>query len=160
MLRFFRFSQGDDLGSTPQSRILKRKVQLASATTADALGLPAGASVLQLQRLRSVHGKPCLLEQIALPLPTFEALAQSDTANWDDLLYPMVQRVCGVTIHRAEDALSFGLLDAKQAALLLLDVGHPCVRVERRAFDLGGRCVELRTTLGDAFAFQYTAQVR
>ena len=48
----------------------------------------------------------------------------------------------------------------EQAALLRLDAGHPCVQVQRRAFDLGGRCIEQRTTLGDAFAFQYTAQVR
>ena len=34
------------------------------------------------------------------------------------------------------------------------------VQVNRRAFDLAGRCIEQRTTLGDAFAFQYTAQVR
>ncbi len=160
MLRFFRFSQGNERSSTPQSNILKREVQLASVATADALGLPAGASVLQLQRLRSLDGVPCLLEQISLPLPQFEALAHSDTSAWDDLLYPMVQRVCGVTVHRTEDALSFGLLDASQAALLNLDTAHPCVRVDRRAFDLGGRCVELRTTLADAFAFQYTAQVR
>jgi GntR family transcriptional regulator len=32
--------------------------------------------------------------------------------------------------------------------------------VQRRAFDMHGRCVELRATLGDAFAFQYTAQIR
>ncbi|MEO8120139.1 MAG: GntR family transcriptional regulator [Rhodoferax sp.] len=160
MLRFFRFRQSDELGGTPQSLILQRAVQLAATDTADALGLPGGASVLQLQRLRSVNGRPCLLEQIALPLPLFEALAQSDTAAWDDLLYPMYQRVCGVTINRAEDQLSFGLLSAEQAALLQLEAGHPCVQVQRRAFDLGGHCVELRTTLGDAFAFQYTAQVR
>jgi len=160
MLRFFRFSQSGGQGSTPQSTILQRSVQLASLEAADDLGLPAGASVLQLQRLRSLSAKPCLLEDIALPLPLFEALAQSETAVWDDLLYPMVQRVCGVTIHRAEDRLSFGLLTAEQAALLQLDVGHPCVQVDRRAFDLGGRCVELRTTWGDAFAFQYTALVR
>ena len=160
MLRFFRFSQGDGQGSTPQSSILRRSVQLASQDVVDDLGLAAGASVLQLQRLRSLSGKPCLLESIALPLPQFEALAQSETADWDDLLYPMVQRVCGVTIHRAEDRLSFGLLNPEQATLLQLDAGHPCVQVDRRAFDLSGRCVELRTTWGDAFAFQYTAQVR
>ena len=160
MLRFFRFSQGGAQGSTPQSIILQRSVQLASQEIADDLGLPAGASVLQLQRLRSLNGKPCLLESIALPLPLFDALAKSETADWDDLLYPMVQRVCGVTIHRAEDRLSFGLLNPEQAALLQLEAGHPCVQVDRRAFDLTGRCVELRTTLGDAFAFQYTAQVR
>ncbi|MEN9538123.1 MAG: hypothetical protein RLZZ126_358 [Pseudomonadota bacterium] len=160
MLRFFRFSQDDGPGGAPQSKILKRKTELAGADVADALGLPAGASVLQLQRLRSVSGQPRLLEEITLPLPQFEALSASDTAAWDALLYPMLQRVCGVTIHRAEDKLGFGLLDAAQAALLRLETGHPCVRVERRAFDLGGRCVELRTTLGDAFAFRYIAQVR
>jgi GntR family transcriptional regulator len=160
MLRFFRFRHGEELHAAPQSRILQRQVTLASSETAEALGLPAGASVLALQRLRSLDGRPCLLEQITLPLPLFEPLARSDTTAWDDLLYPMVQRVCGVTIHRAEDQLSFGLLTPEQAGLLQLDAGHPCVQVQRHAFDLAGRCVELRSTLGDAFAFQYTAQVR
>jgi GntR family transcriptional regulator len=160
MLRFFRFTQGDGLTATPQSRILQRSVHLASMEVADTLQIPAGASVLQLQRLRSLGGQPRLLEDITLPLPMFEPLARSDTAAWDDLLYPMVQRVCGVTIHRAEDKLSFGRLDAAQAALLQLDTGHPCVVVQRQAFDLQGRCVELRTTRGDAYAFEYTAQVR
>ncbi len=44
--------------------------------------------------------------------------------------------------------------------LLQLEAAHPCAQVDRRAFDLAGRCVELRTTLGDAFAFRYTAHVR
>ena len=126
---------------------------------ADALGLPAGASVLTLERLSSLNGRPCLLEHIMLPLPAFAPLAASDTGNWDDLLYPMYRRVCGVTVHRAEDQLSFGLLSDEQARRLELETAHPCVQVQRCAFDLSGRCVELRTPLGDAFAFQYTAQV-
>ena len=160
MLRFFRFRDAGDLQSTPRSSILARTLSLASEHDADALGLPAGASVLALERLRSVNGQPRLLEHITLPLPAFAGLAESDTRAWDDLLYPMYQRVCGVTVHRAEDELSFGLLDAGQAKQLQLDTGHPCVVVQRTAFDLAGRCVELRTTRGDAFAFQYTAQVR
>lgn len=160
MLRFFRFRQGDERSTTPTSTILKRHVELASSSTADALGLPAGASVLQLQRLRSISGQPCLLEQLTLPLPLFDALDKSDTVAWDDLLYPMYQRVCNVSIFRAEDNLSFGLLTAEQAQLLQLETGHPCAQVQRRAFDMHGHCVELRTTLGDAFAFQYTAQIR
>ena len=160
MLRFFRFRQSDERSTAPTSTILKRHVELASSNTADALGLPAGTGVLQLQRLRSISGQPCLLEQITLPLPLFDALASSDTTVWDDLLYPMYQRVCNVSIYRAEDTLSFGLLTAEQAALLQLDAGHPFAQVQRRAFDMHGHCVELRTTLGDAFAFQYTAQIR
>jgi GntR family transcriptional regulator len=160
MLRFFRFRQSDERSATPASAILKRHVELASSDAAGALGLPAGASVLQLQRLRSISGQPCLLEQLTLPLPLFEALTHSDTAAWDDLFYPMYQRVCNISIYRAEDNVSFGLLTAEQASLLKLDAGHPCAQVQRRAFDMYGHCVELRTTLGDAFAFQYTAQIR
>jgi GntR family transcriptional regulator len=160
MLRFFRFRQSDERSATPTSTILKRHVELAASDVADAFGQPAGSRVLQLQRLRSISGQPCLLEQLTLPLPLFDALTQSDTAAWDDLLYPMYQRVCNVSIYRAEDTVSFGLLSTEQAALLQLDAGHPCAQVQRRAFDMHGHCVELRTTLGDAFAFQYTAQIR
>jgi GntR family transcriptional regulator len=160
MLRFFRFRHGGELTATPTSIILSRQVVAAGPETAEGLGLPVGASVLALQRLRSIAGEPCLLEQLWLPLPAFEALKASDPATWGDLLYPLYQRLCGVTVNKAEDDLRFGQLTREQAALLRLEPGHPCVQVSRRAYDLGGRCIELRSTLGDAFAFQYTAQVR
>lgn len=160
MLRFFRFRHGGDLTATPTSHILSRHVVAAEPEVAEVFGLPAGASVLELQRLRSIAGEPCLLERLWLPLPAFDALKDSDTALWGDLLYPLYQRLCGVTVNKAEDDLRFSLLTRDQAALMQLEAGHPCVQVQRRAFDLAGRCIEQRSTLGDAFAFQYTAQVR
>ena len=160
MLRFFRFRHGGDLAATPASNILSRRVVAAAPEIAEPFGLPAGASVLEMNRLRSIAGEPCLLEHLYLPLPDFDALKDSDTAAWGDLLYPLYQRLCGITVNKAEDDLRFGLLTGEQAALMQLDAGHPCVQVQRRAFDMTGRCVELRSTLGDAFAFQYTAQVR
>lgn len=160
MLRFFRFRHGGDLRATPTSNILSRRVAAAEPEVAEAFGLPTGASVLELERLRSIAGEPCLLEHLWLPLPAFNALQASDTTTWGDLLYPLYQRLCGITVNKAEDDLRFGLLTREQSALMRLDSGHPCVQVQRRAFDLTGRCIELRNTLGDAFAFQYTAQVR
>lgn len=160
MMRFFRFRHASEDQVVPSSSILQTKQRLASADEADALGLPAGSSVLEVDRLRSLDARPCLLEHLVLSLPLFKALADSDTTAWGDLLYPMYQAVCGVVIHRAQDQLSFDLLNRPQAEQLGLEQGHPCVRVQRQAFDMGDRCVELRTTLGDAFAFQYTAQVR
>ena len=159
MMRFFRFRQSGEM-QAPQSRILHRKTRLADMEEADALALPAGASVLVLERLRSIDAQPCLLETLVLPLPAFDALAGSDTADWDDLLYPMYQRVCGIVIHRAEDQLGFGQLTQQQARRLNLEKGHPCVLAQRRAFDLADRGIELRTTLGDALSFEYPAQVR
>lgn len=160
MLRFFRFRQGGDLQSPPHSRIISRKVRAATLDEAAALALEAGASVLALERVRSIGDTPCLLEHLVLPLPLFASLADSDTQAWDDLLYPMFQRLCGVVVHRAEDRLGFGQLTQAQARRLQLENGHPCARVQRRAYDLAGHCIELRTTLGDAFSFEYTAQVR
>lgn len=160
MLRFFRFRQRGDVQAAPRSTIREAAVVPASGAVAEALGLPAGAPVLALERLRSLDGRPVLLERLTLPLPLFAALAESDPAGWDDLLYPMFQRRCGVTVHRAEDRLGFALLSAPDAALLGLPAGHPGAQVHRRAFDLAGRCVELRHTQGDALAFEYTAQVR
>lgn len=160
MMRFFRFRTSGELQATPRSRILSRQVRLASEDEAEGLALPPGSSVLALERLRSVGEQPCLLESIVLPLPMFAALADSATDHWDDLLYPMFQRVCGVVIHRAQDQLSFTQLTGAQAKQLQLTAGHPCARVQRQAFDLTNQCVELRVTLGDAFSFEYTAQVR
>ena len=157
MLRFFRFGGGSS--EVPQSRILAR--QCVAATTAVARGLHVGPGepVLRLQRLRLLAGQPCLLEEMWLPMDLFAPLADDDLTAWDDLLYPMFARRCGVHVHRAVDQIAFGVLTGPQAAQLALPAGHPCVAVERSAFDLTGRCVEWRTTRGDAHAFHYSVTI-
>ncbi|RPH46776.1 MAG: GntR family transcriptional regulator [Burkholderiales bacterium] len=165
MLRFFRFGPADlpdTPGATPvpHSRILARRPVRASTEQARRLGLADGARVLRVRRMRLIDGRPVLLETLWLPLPLFEPLAVLAPTDWDDLLYPMYSRRCRVTIVRAADELSFGALDAAQARALGLEAQAPAVRVEREAFDLAGRCVELRTTLGDARAFRYRAEIR
>ena len=157
MLRFFRF--GDVGQPAPRSRILSRDVQAAPAAVARVLDVGAGEPALRLKRLRAVGGQPALLEDIWLPLPLFEPLAQGDTTDWGDLLYPLFAERCGVHVHRAVDTIGFGNLGAAQARALRLPAGHPCARVQRTAFDLAGRCVEWRTTLGDAHAFHYTVSI-
>ena len=160
MMRFFRFQSEDGLPTTPESRILQRRFRHPTASEAKAFQIEVDAQVMQLERLRSIEGQPCLLETIVLPLPLFGALADSDTEEWDDLLYPMYQQRCGILVHHAQDDLKFSQLNATQASRLRLQPGHPCVLVERQAFDVAGRCVERRTTRGDAFSFTYTAHVK
>jgi GntR family transcriptional regulator len=157
MLRFFRFGEG--AGEVPQSHIVARQTLAASAEVARRLVVGRGEKVLKLQRLRSIGGQPCLLEDIWLPLPLFAALVDSDTAVWGDLLYPMFAQSCGVTVTRATDEIGFGNLSTAQARALHLSAGHPCATVTRQAFDLAGRCVEMRITRGDAHAFHYTVTI-
>lgn len=157
MLRFFRFGAAGN--EAPQSRILSRQTLALPAEVARALGCGPGEPALRLRRLRSVGGQPALLEEIWLPLPLFAPLAEGDPADWGDLLYPAFAQRCGVNVHRAVDTIGFGNLGAAHARTLRLPAGHPCARVQRQAFDLSGRCVEWRTTLGDANAFHYTVSI-
>lgn len=162
MLRFFRF--GADSDETPTSHILTRKRCVAPADTARRLGAGRGDEVLHLLRLRSIGGAPCLLENIWLPLPEFSALAGdragahkgTGTEDWGDLLYPLYAARCGVHVHRAVDEIGFAALSTAHARHLALPAGHPCALVTRSAFDIAGRCVEVRSTRGDAQAFHYT----
>ena len=157
MMRFFRFGSGD--GEVPQSRILSRQTVVASPEVARRLGIARGDPVLRLQRLRSLGGQPRLVEEIWLPLPLFAGLLDVPTAQWGDLLYPLLAERCGVAVARATDEIGFAPLTAAQGRSLELSAGHPGVAVTRQAFDFSGRCVELRITRGDAFAFHYTVTI-
>lgn len=162
-MRFFRFSGFDETSEPPSSLILSSRMRSSSAQEISAFGQSAHNSppqVMQFERLRSIEHVPRLLETIVLPLPLFGALAELSTEHWDTQLYPMYHARCGVLIQHAQDNLSFSQLNSSQAKQLHLASGHPCVLVERQAFDLLGRCVELRTTRGDAHSFKYTAHIR
>lgn len=157
MLRFFRFDRGT--GEVPNSHILQRSRVSAPPAVARGLGIGAGESVLRLHRLRLMNAQPRLFEELWLPLDLFEPLADDDLSAWEDLLYPMFARRAQVYVHRAVDEISFGQLSAEQATALKLPAGHPCAQVQRTAYDLAGRCIELRTTSGDAHAFHYSLNI-
>ena len=157
MLRFFRF--GERAGEVPHSRILARQVLPATAEVARQLELGRGESALRLRRLRLLGELPCLLEEIWLPLPRFSALLDGDADAWGPLLYPLFAERAGVHVSRAVDDIAFGVLTLQQARHLQLQAAHPCAVVHRQAFDLAGRCVEVRTTRGDAHAFHYTVTI-
>ena len=164
LLRFFRFRTATDTTATvtevPVSRIVEKRVVKASAEVAAALNIATRAPVLALTRVRLLAGVPCLFERIWLPLPLFAALTALNKSQWDDLLYPMFQRVCAVTIYKADDSVTFCHSEDEVAQALQLRSQAPCVRVERRAFDMSGRCVELRHSFGNALSFHYTAHLR
>lgn len=168
LLRFFRFLTPLSTGNAaargeteiPVSRIVEKRLVKASADMAAALNIAARDPVLALTRVRTLAAAPCLFERIWLPLPLFATLTTLNKSQWDDLLYPMFQRVCGVTVYKADDCVTFCLGEDEVVQALRLRSKAPCARVERRAFDMTGRCVELRHSFGDALSFHYTAHLR
>lgn len=171
LLRFFRFRTQPEPASAanqtaqtdtgiPSSRIVEKRVVKANTEVAAALNVAARSPVLALVRVRTLAGVPCLFERIWLPLPPFAALTTLNASQWDDLLYPMFQRLCGITIYKADDSVTFCLGEDEVVQALRLRAKAPCARVERHAFDMSGRCVELRHSFGNALSFHYTAHLR
>lgn len=157
MLRFFRFDGGT--GEVPTSQVLDRQTVNAPGEVARGLGIGVGEPVLRVHRLRLIGGHPRLLEELWLPLDLFGPLADGDTGTWGDLLYPLFASRLHIHVCRARDAIGFGVLNATHAQHLGLPPGHPCALVQRAAYDIKGRCVEWRTTRGDAHAFHYTVHI-
>ena len=115
-----------------------------------ALDLPPGRRVLALTRVRSLSASPCLYERIWLPLPLFDALVPLNKSAWDDLLYPMLQRLAASPCTRLEDNVTFCLAATDVAEALHFAARRTCARVARIAFDMAGWRVELRHSFGDA----------
>ena len=71
----------------------------------------------------------------------------------------MYAKSCGIAVIKAKDQVGFELMKKTDAKALGMKEGHPAVRVNRIAFDLTGKPVEYRSSVGDAMAFQYSAEV-
>jgi GntR family transcriptional regulator len=158
MLRFFRFGSAE--GDVPESRIKSVRSVKAPALAARELLLAADEQAICIERQRCWDGKVQLLETLWVPHGPFKALLDVDKKDFSPLMYPMYAERLGITVNRAVDELSVDRLSAAQARTLDLPVGHPALRVERVAFDLAGRRIEFRVTIGNADHFRYRAEIR
>lgn len=158
MLRFFRHRLDGKEGPAPSAKVLSLKEVPLDKSIGEATGWTC-KSILKIQRIRLIDGSPLLHETIHLPLPKFKKLAAYKPADFEDLFYPMYAKTCRVAVIKAKDHISFELMKKVDAKPLGMREGHPAVRVNRVALDLTGKPVEYRSSVGDALAFQYVAEV-
>lgn len=158
MLRFFRHRLDGKEGSAPSAKVLILKEVPLEKSIREVTGWIC-KSVLRIQRIRLIDGSPVLHETIYLPLPKFKKLAAFSPADFENLFYPMYAKTCRVAVIKTKDHISFELMKKMDAKALGMREGHPAVRVNRFAFDLTGKPVEYRSSVGDALAFQYVAEV-
>lgn len=158
MLRFFRYQIDDQSQLTPQAKVLDLKEVSLDKEIAKITGWSC-KSLMRIHRLRLIDGRPLLYETIYLPLPKFKKFIGYKPKDFEDLFYPMYARVCGVAVLKAKDQVRFELMKKADAKVLEMKEGHPAVSVNRIAFDLTGKPVEFRSSVGDAMSFQYSAEV-
>lgn len=128
----------------------------AGAEAARRLGIGEKEKVVTIDRVRSVGGRPAILEWIAVAQKLMPGLEGDKPLP--NALYPHYAGRYGVSVASAEDRLTATAADAGAAKALGVAKGTALLLAERIARDAEGRAVEWRRTrvLTDDLAYQVT----
>jgi GntR family transcriptional regulator len=122
--------------------------------------MKASEKAIHLSRVRMIEGQAVLSEEIWLPRARFEALAALPLDKFEDLLYPLYERLCKQMVASATEILRVEQATAETASLLGMKTGSPVILVHRVASDFAGTPFEWRSTRGAADTFQYQVEIR
>jgi len=156
LFQFFRLRPDDGREPFPESTPISLNCDKASAEEERALQLGPHARIWRLRRLRALDGVPLITEEIVLPFERFRRLDRTEPLP--NNLYALYAGEFGITVARAEERLKAVAASPQDAAELGCLKGTPLLRVERIAFGLDEKPVELRISrcLTDAHHYSST----
>ena len=146
LFHFFHITDNQGNKVLPISEILSFKQKESSRFEAERLNLAADAQVLKIERVRSIAGKPTILETIVLPAASFNGLIDMDPSELPNTLYQLYESSFGITIHSAEEKLRAVIARTREAKILGVESGTPLLEIERIALTLDKTPVELRVS--------------
>lgn len=139
------------LGLRAGARVLDRHRQSAPPEVAGRLGLPDGAEVVALTRLRTGDGKPLGVQTAYLPGELVPGLEHAQVG--DRSLYALLSQEYGVHPAEAEEVFAVGPIRQPAAGLLDVRPGTCGFHAERVTVDADGRTIEYVTSVlrGDRY---------
>ncbi len=146
LFHFFHITDNQGNKVLPISEILSFKQKESSRFEAERLNLAADAQVLKIERVRSIAGKPTILETIVLPAASFNGLIDMNPSELPNTLYQLYETSFGITIHSAEEKLRAVIAKTREAKILGVESGTPLLEIERIALTLDKTPVELRVS--------------
>ncbi len=155
---FFRLAhpQGERVTPEPHTEtVFKRQ---ANNHEQSSFGINAKDSVVVIERLRLVDGVRATREHVVVPDSLFAGLADFDDAL-PQALYPFYHQRYGIFVLRADEYVSAITADKKIATDLKIKINSPTLQVNRTAFDMKDRVVEIRTSQFRADLFQYNVNL-
>ncbi|MEJ2431913.1 MAG: GntR family transcriptional regulator [Pseudolabrys sp.] len=157
LFQFFKLLPDSGKSEFPESQILSVETDAADARAAAALDLRPGTRIVRIERLRSLAGKVCIFERIALPRALFPAIEKRALPN---NLYELYRSDFGVTIVRASEKLKAVAAGKREAKHLGLVAGAPLLSVDRTAIAADGRPAEWRLSLCRTDTLHYASDLR
>jgi GntR family transcriptional regulator len=144
LFHFFHIVGDDGQRELPTSVVVSQRTRRPTNQEAQQLRLEPGALVHAIVRLRNLRGRPIILERLCLPTAIFPDLELPVGKEMTEELYVIYQQRYQVMVARAREALRGVAADDTDAQLLQVVAGSPLLEIERIAYDLNTRPVELR----------------
>ena len=142
-------------GRVPSSRLLARELRSSTPTEARDLGIPVGAPVVHVRRLRTADGEPIAIESAVLVETCADAVMAADLATVS--LHETLARA-GILLRRGSGTISAAAATAEDARLLGIAMGSPLL-VERRVI-VDGQGGRVEATESRYAAERYALAVR
>lgn len=159
LFRFFRIVSPDGARLTPRSRLIRQGIQSATLAQARQLDLEPGAELHAVTRLRILHDRPAIYEEIFVPVSLVPSLDLPKCGEMEEEMYVVYQERCNILIARVEEKLRAVVAGREERRVLGLPEGAPLLEIVRLAFDVSGRPVELRISRCDTRGYQYAADI-
>lgn len=140
-------------GKIPRSAILEYHIVKASIQVKEALGLFMGEDVIEFLRLRLANEEPMMLERTFIPYNQFPEVTRKMLETVP--LYDIFEKQYNRKIYTVNESFSVALLDTKQADLLGEKAHHPCLKIERKSYDIDDRAIEFTTSVAAGNKFNY-----
>jgi GntR family transcriptional regulator len=158
LFQFFRLMPDGGQRTFPESRILDRTRGQATESERERLDLGPTGTVIRIARVRTLLGRPAIVETITLPelrFARFDALPEVPNN-----VYRLYSERWGITIGHANEQLKAIGASPADAALLGCAAGTPLLEINRTAFDLEERPVEHRLSRCLTKALHYSSDLR
>lgn len=144
LFNFFRLRPPD--GHVVQPEVLEERISQRPATPVEAQTLHgAPDQVIEIFRLRSLLGRPRVIETSVIPADLFAGIERRGPLP--SALYVLYQQAYGLIVLHADEAITACAAQPQHAADLQVAEGTPILKVERCARDILGRLIERRLSL-------------
>lgn len=132
-------SWAHQVGRVPGQRTIEVARRAASPAAAEALGLPEGAVVIDVLRLRTLDGEPAMLERASFVEEIGRLLFDFDPDSCSIYAWLTSQ---GVDLHAARHTIDAVAAVELDADLLAVEPGSPLLRERRRTTTADGTPIE------------------
>ncbi len=153
---FFNLVAEDGSRTMPVSRIISCEHRTATTDERTRLELAAGAEIITVLRLRSLHGEPTIVDRVTVSRALFPNLGGD--VKLPENLYRFYQSEYGITIAKAQERVRAVPATSDEAKLLGLEPGAPLLEIDRISLSLDARSVEWRVSRCNTSQHTYVAE--